>query len=361
MEKLAPRRFLSALGVALLAAPLFAPPALADVIYTGGGNGIRQSVDVTGVEDGQLVYLLNGNRVTTPLANVGQIQIDGETAFNDAEKAYAAGDLAKAADAYQQVVRRRGDDWLKTRAAERLVKAADKAGLFPAAVTGYVQLTRLAPAAAVGNEPALGASIPPDQLDAAAREVDAALGTRLSPQQEKTLLAFQLGLQNRRGDAAGAARTLDRLGGLVGDQPGDDPRLFAQITLARAKAELANNKPAAAAKLVNDHRKVFTDPRQQSDALLVLADAARASAGSDQGKLLDAALAYMKVVTFFKTVPDAPNVPAALLATGEIHEKLGKTEAARSLYQEVVDKYAAAPAADAAQKHLAAMTKPAAK
>ena len=348
-----PRRLCPlALGLLLLAAA----PALGDVIYTGGGAGIRQSVDVLGVEEGQLAYLLNGNRVTTPLAQVSQIQIDGEKAFNDAEQAYAAGDFAKAADAYQSVVRRRGDDWLKQRSAGRLVAAADRAGLFPAAVTGYVQLTRLDPAAAVGSEPQMNPSLPAEQLEAAGREVESALSAgRLAPAQEKTLLAFLLALQNRRGDAAGAARTVERLVGLVGDAPGDDPRLFAQVLLARAQTELAADRPAAAAELVDGHRAVFTDPRQQSDALMVLADAARAQAGGDEPKLLDAALAYMKVVTFFKGVPDAPNVPAALLAVAEIHEKLGKREAAKRLYQEVVAQYAAAPAADAAQKRLAAM------
>ena len=343
--------------LALFAAALLAccGAVRADVIYTGGGNGIRQSVNVLGVENGELVYLLNGNRATTPLSRVGQIQIDGEKAFNDAEQAYAAGDFPKAADSYQTVVRRRGDDWLKRRSAERLVAAADKAGLFQAAVTGYVQLTRLDTAAALGRQPAPTSTTPADQLEAASREVESALSGRLDPAQEKTLLAFLLSLQNRRGDEAGAAKTVERLVGLVGDAPGDDPRLFAQVMLARAQSELAAKRPAAAAKLIDDHRRVFTDPRQQSDALMVLADAARAQAGDDADKLLDAALAYMKVVTFFKAVPDAPNVPAALLAVGEIHEKLGKTEAAKGLYGEIVAKYAAAPAADAAQKRLAAL------
>ena len=342
-------------ALALAAALSAAGTARADVIYTGGGNGIRQSVDVLGVEAGELVYLLNGNRTTTPLDRVGQIQIDGEKAFNDAEQAYAAGDFAKASGAYADVVRRRGDDWLKTRSARRLVDAADKAGLFPAAVTGYVQLTRLDPAAAVGGEPQVPPSLPPEQLQAAAREVEAAVNGRLGARQEKTLLTFLLSLQNRQGDEAAAAKTVERLVGLVGDQPGDDPRLFAQVMLARARSELSADRPAEAAGLVDAHRGVFTDVRQQSDALMILADAARARAGDDPDQLLDAALAYMKVVTFFKAVDGTPNVPAALLAVGEIHETLAKRDAAERLYGDVVAQYPSTPAAAEAQRRLAAM------
>ena len=342
-------RLVVLLVVLVLSAAAAVPAARADVIWTGGGAGIRQEVNLVDANNGVLTYLLNGNRTSTPLADVRQIQIDGEKAFNDAEAAYAAGDYKKAAADYLPVVRRRADDWVRLRAARRLLDAANRAGSLPGAAAGYVQLARLDPAAAVGNEPALAGAAPVD-LEVASREVESALSARLAPAQEKTLLVYLLNLQNARGDEAAAGKTVDRLGRLVGGDPNEDPRLLAQIFLARAKLALKNNQPADAAAFVNDHAALFADPRQQSEALMVLAQAAEKRAGDDEGKLLDTAFAYMKVVAYFKAVPDAPNVADALLRVADIHARLGKTEAAAKLYAQVVEQYPASPAADAARR-----------
>ena len=226
--------------------------------------------------------------------------------------AFAAGDYAKAADAYQGVVRRRADDWIKRRSTGRLVEAAGRSGRFAAAVTGYVQLAQLDPEAAVGKAPQPTPTTPPDQLQAAAREVQQAVeGRGLSTATEKTLLTFLLDLQQRSGDDAAAARTVARLGELVGTGAAgnDDPRLIAQFALARARLALSNNDTAGATKAVGDARASFVEPAQQSEALMILADAARRDAGTDPQKLLDAALAYMKVVAHFKNAPRSPERP----------------------------------------------------
>ncbi len=67
---------------------------------------------------------------------------------------------------------------------------------------------------------------------------------------------------------------------------------------------------------------------------------------------MDAAVAYMKVVTFFKRAEGSPNVPEALLKVGQIHERLSLPDAAADLYRDLVARYPDSPAAAEGQKRL---------
>ena len=111
------RRF--AAVAAWLAVLACAAGAWADVFWvgSGAGRGFRQEVDVIGVERGDLVYLVNGNRGTTPLARIQQIELEGETGLNTAEQAFSAGDWAKASAGYLTAARRHPKEWVRRRAA----------------------------------------------------------------------------------------------------------------------------------------------------------------------------------------------------------------------------------------------------
>lgn len=333
----------------------FTGSAWADVIWvgSGAGRGFRQEVDILDIEADQLVYLVNGNRGTTPLLRIQQIELAGDAGFNEGEAAFAAGEWNKAAAAYLTSARRHAKQWARRRAAERLVLAAQRAARFDLAVTGYIQLTLVAPEAAVGKEPELSEEIDAEQLARSAVELQQALDAGVAPAQARPMLALLLAVHNRRGDDQAAATVVERLGRVMGPETAQlDPALYAQVLIGRANLALARGQLDQAVGLVEQGRKYFAEPRQQSDALMILARAADRRAGEDRGRLMDAALAYMKVVAFFKRDQDAPNVPEALLRTGQIHEQLGLHDVAADLYRDLVSSYPKSPAASEAQKRL---------
>ena len=238
--------------------------------------------------------------------------------------------------------------------------AAGNSGLLDEAVSGYVQLTLLDPPAAVGRElPVEEAG--EEQLARAVGQLQQALENRsLRPDQRKPLLTLLLALQTRRGDQEAAARVVEQLAPIVGENPDEDPKLYTQVMLGRATLSLSRNEPDEAVRLINANQQVFTDAQQQSEALMILARAAEQRAGEDRGGLLDASLAYMKVVAHFRRAEGAPNVPEALLRVGAIHERLGLSTAAAGLYQEIVTTYPQSPVAAEAQRRLEAVQPPSA-
>lgn len=347
-------------GSVVLALLLLPPAALADVIWTGlgTGRGLRQEVDIIGVEGEDLIFLLNGNRANVPLERVQQIQMDDEAAFTQAEQAFAAGDWEKAVDGYGRAATRNPTEWVRQRAAERLILAAQLAGRFDAAVTGFVQLALLNPADAVGKEPDAKRAPSSAAVDEAIREVQSALTRPVERRQEKLLLTFLLNLQTAAGDEAGAGATVEKVSRLLGDDPGDEPALFAQVVLGRSRLALSQNDTISASGLIRAHSELFTEPEDQSQALMLLARAAEMQARDNPERLMDAALAYMRVVAHFgkSTTPTIPSdVPEALLKVALIHEKLDRRDAAIGLYRDLVASYPDTASAAEAQRRLDSM------
>ena len=335
-----------------------AAAALGDVIWVGAGTGrgFRQEVDIVEIDGDELVYLLNGNRATTPLARIQQMEITGEPAFNQAEQAFVAGDWTRAADNYMTYARRHSKPWVRRRAAERLIEAAMRNGRFDHAVTGYVQLSLVVPQAAAGSEPAIGETTDPVQMGRAANELKQVLDEGVSPAQARPLLALLLAIQNHRGDTQGAAEAVERLGRVLGpDSAKLDPELYAQVLIGRANLALSRGRLDEAVGYIEEGRKIFVRPRTQSDALMVLARVEEQRVGEDRAGLMDAALAYMTVVAHFKREEESPNVAEALLRAGQIHEKLGLTEPAAGLYRDLVANYSRSPFAAEARKRLSSL------
>ena len=345
----------------------FVPAAWGDTIWTGSGagRGLEQEVDVQGAEDlpeGEvLVYLVNGNRATTPMARVRRIELDADGPFSKAEEAFAGGDWTAAADLYGRAADRGSSaEWIKRRSVRRLVESAAAAGLFDRAVEGFVRLVSLDPTSADAARPRLGAAVTEEQLAQADQAVAAALqGRGLDDAGRKRLLAFRLEVANARGDDAAAAATIKQLGNLLGEPAGDVPEaerpLYAQVLLGRANLALQQGEAERAASLITGNGSLFTQPADQAAAMLALARAAEATAQGRDGQL-DAALAYMKVVALFGDGRDVPaEVPTALLAAARLHEVLGLGEDARTLYREVVDRHGDSPQAVEAQGKLDAV------
>ncbi len=314
-------------------------------------------VKVTSIKGDRLFYSTDaGMQASKPLNQLPQINIDGETNFNNAENAYARDDLDTAINAYQQVVQSgSAKDWMLSRACERLIKAAKQKNRFDAQVSAYCSLLAKDPAAAAVNKPTA-----PDEhtqnLDAALVTVNKALDS--APATEKgSLLSLELEIDRAKGDKAQTSATLQQLVALGGASPAD----MAMLKVESAKVDLDAKEYDKAISTIEQNRALFTEPDQQVDALYVLAQAHMALDGNktDPDKLKDLALDYLRVVAFGSKLPDRPHVADSLVAAGDLEVKLGDKQGAAALYQQVTrDKiYTGTPAASKAQAALTQLGK----
>ena len=360
---------------ALLAAasPAFGSVARADTVYFGREvtTALKYDGKVTGIEKSaggpELAFTLNGRPTRKPLAEIAQIQVDGQPALNAAEQAYAAADWDAAVDSYEKAARAASGtasaDWVRRFVAGRQLDAATRAGRFDAAARAYVALVDADPAAAAAGKPDLprGKSA---FLDTAVDDVRKAADRATEPAKKQALLSFLLDLQTARGDDAAAADSLQALvksAGAAGSAADDPARrsLLQQVRLGEAKVALDAGKPDEAIAAIRDHQDVFTDADAQSEALYLLARADRAKAGTDRAALEDAALAYMRVVAHFGGAGGRdgksggqPRAADALLAVADIHEQIGEPRTADALYRQVAAEYPGTPAAATAEKNL---------
>ena len=304
------------------------------------------------IENNMLVFRSStSDRVTErPLEDVLRIAADGETNFNAAEEAFAAGDWDKAAAGYQRAATMSTRQWVKDRSSLRLVAAAEKSGKFPAAVAGWVNLLGRDPALAAKYKPQIPGGAKAGSLDAAVAEVEKALNdNRLPAEPRQALMAYQMELARANGDAKRAQDIGTRIT-TAGAAGGATPELALQL----AFLALDQKQYEQALKHIDGAAASFTDPEQQTEALYCVAEA-RAALAKDEASTKDAALAYMRVVARAKTGRvNSPRVPDALLKTGAIQEKLGAAKEALLLYRQVAEEFkgtdAAARAAEAAQR-----------
>lgn len=300
------------------------------------------------------------------LKTVVQIDVDGETAFNAAEAAYAKKDLKASIEGYRKAIATSKKDWLKHRSDLRLLDMSASTGDFRAAVTGYTQLAKTDPVAAAAHRPPLD-GVKPADLDDAINTVNRGL-TGANRESQEVLLPFLTDLYTAKGDSAKAQATLNQVKALQQSAPkmavgGPTVNADAAMDVKRAEAKLSLNSASQslAAKNydkvfadINAHKQAFVDPEQQSQALYMLAQAKEAQATTPDA-LKEAALAYMRVVAFCKSQPNAP-VADSLYKTATIEEKLKNTTEAVLVYRQLVAEYAGTQSAKDAQAAIARIT-----
>ena len=305
----------------------------ADTILKGapGSNPLPQdNVKVTGIANGELAYTTaTGSSRTAALTDVQKITADGQPAFNGAEDAYAAHDPATAMGGYQSALDGSAPDWLRARSAQRLAEIARGQHRYDAQVSAYAALVGIDPALATAARPA--APLPNNpRLDAAQTALSRALATTATAKRSP-LLAVQLDIARAKGDRAGVTSTLQQLVAAGGATPADQ----AMLKLAAADVALDAKQYAQAEADVQQNRGLFTDPAQQVEALWVLAQARDGQATGTPDATKDAAIAYMRVVTFGSQLPDRPHVPESLLRAAQLEEKLADPKGAATLYQQL--------------------------
>jgi len=335
-----------------------AAPALADTVWLRSGKTAALPIDnakVIRVEGDEVFFTTSSGREDhKPMARISRLRIDDQPAFNAAEDAFDKGDFAAAAEAYQKVAQSNTKDWIKDRASLRLLEAADKSGNFNAAVTGFLELLRTKPALASKFKPVIPRG-KNDQIDKAVADVNqAASGPAMKDEQKTVLLNYLVDLYTAKGDLKNANDVLQRLGKLAPGQT-DTPEahhIQADLKLSQARQALSQRQYAQVEQIINGGSAIFTDPQQQADALYLIAESKAAGAGANDAiAQKDAALAYMRVVAHFKSVPGKPHVADALLKTAGIEEKLKNSTEALALYKQVAAEFPGTPTATTAQQN----------
>lgn len=347
------KSLLAPLTLLLLTASAAHADSIRVVSGSGGGGALELAgVRILRIESGRLFFRSAGAESSRDLAQIQRIALDDEPALNTAEAAFVAADYDAAIDEYLRVARSTAKPWLRQWASLRLMTAAQRAGRFDAAVSAYVQLVQQDAAFAQEHRPTLDPASPPRPgiLDAGASEIDRTLerNRQLTPDQRRALLQLQLDIQRARNDTARTAKTLEDLlalggGGAPGSAPGGGEvpaRALADLRLSAAAVALDAGDHRHATELLNQSRPLFTDPRQQSEALFLLAQAADAASANsrDRPTRQDVALAYLRVVAHFRGVPGSDRrVPAAALRAAAILEELGDRAEARALYRDLAE------------------------
>lgn len=331
--------------------------ALADTVWiqSGSGNPIALSnIKVIGIQDDALVFTTpSGNQTSKPLKQVPQLRLDDEPAFSTAEEAFVAGKFAEAADNYHQAIQTTTKDWVKDRAALRLLEAANKGGNFPAAVAGFLDLLVTKPALAIQSKPAIPKDRP-DLLDPVISEVKrASQNPKFDTARKQVLLNYLVELYNAKGDAASADSTLADLA-KVAPAEANSPQamaLAADARLNEAKQAFGQKRYPQVIQTLESNAGLFTDAKHQADALYLIAQATAAGASpNDPNQLKDAALAYMRVVANCKGIEGQPHVAESLLQAAAIEEKLKNSKEALALYKAVAAEFKGSSAAAQAQR-----------
>jgi TolA-binding protein len=336
-------------------------PAHADSIWVSSGakNALEiPKVQIRDIKDGKIIFVpASGRETSRELSQVVRLSADDDPSLTAGEAAFAAGQWDAATDAYRKVVTSSPKPWARSWSAQRLVESAGKANRFDAAASGYIALLQTDPARAGNFKPAM-----PDErstyINTALAEVATALNdAKLTPAQRQALLSFQLDLQRTKKDQKGVGETMEKLLGL-GGAAGSDPTAaaaLAKLKLDQAQVALEKGDFAGAIASVKAGAASLSEPKDQAQALSLLADAQAglAAAKNDAGAWQDAALAYMRVVAHFKDTPAASAlVVRAMLKTAQIEEKLNDLDGARLLYEQLAAQYPSDPAAAEAKAAL---------
>jgi len=345
-----------AFAAAVSAGLMAAAPLVADTIEIRRETSKQTITDVTvkGVKGENLVFLSSGgNDAERPLANVYRLEIKGETALNDAEKAYAAETWPEAADLYTKALKSASKDWIRDRISLRLVDLAGKTKRFDVAASGYISLVASNPALAATVKPTIPEDKDPKTLSSAVADIDKALGDSKLPADRKAiLLQFELELDNALGDKKAATAVVEQLlrtGALNANDPASQKQL-GDLKVAVAQMALDDKQYPKATSTIEEARTLLTDPTQQAAALYILAEAkyqtALANKASEKTAWQDIAIAFMRVVGQF---PDSPRAADALARTASCYEQLKDNDRALNTYQLVVKQYGNSAAAKTAQ------------
>jgi len=366
------RSFLCLLTLAGIAIPGAA--ASADTLWhksAGAKTALQyQNVKIEKMEGDNLDFLSSsGNETHKKLAEITRIAMDDEPALTAAEEAYDGDNFAGSISGYTKAAASSARPWVRERAAMRLIGAGSKVPDFKASVAGFATLVTVDAPAAQKLKPAIPANASKSDLTAAAASVRNAAGASgITVDQQRVLLNFQVELLTAAHDTDGAAAALKVLTKLGGSAPTETPggapaqedasagRARVEEKLNEARVAMAQKDCKKAADVLMAAGDGIAAPDQQDEALFLLAQCKEQTAGDDPKALMDAAITYMRVVANFQKVQGAAHIPDALMKTAELEEKLGKSEEALRIYNEVASDFKGTASAQSASDNAARIT-----
>lgn len=223
---------------------LFDAAASADTVWiqsvSGKGTLRYDNVTIEGIDGDQLNFLsASGDETRRTLAEVSRMAFDDEPTLTGAEESYGSGNFAGAIEGYRRSIRASSHDWVRKRAALRLMAAGQKASDLGASVVGFIYLAKADPDAALHATPVIPPDAPKATLVAAISQVtDAERGSDIDRKQHRALLNFHMKLLTALHDTDGAAvvlKELDKVGGVPDDKGGTTPHATGAVNRGRAE------------------------------------------------------------------------------------------------------------------------------
>lgn len=338
----------------------FANCARADELVIQGMS--NQKVTIVDFKEDRLIYQTpRGDQSEKKYETVKQIIVEGETALNDAEKAFSEDKKPASIDGYIKAVRSTAKPWVRAFASRRLLDATSgDSKRFDGKLAAYIGILLTSPETAAEHKPTL-----PEKgnkfLDTSVTEVETALKQpKLEEAQTLALLNFLIEIHRQRGDDNAVTATVERMA-KASPNASNDPAIKAQLAslkVTQAKLALDQRRYADAAKLINDNRAFIADPRSQSDALYILAVANLQTANkADKTAMTDAALMFMRVVANSNDIDDKPNVLPSLVATADILKQIDNKSEAIAVYEQIARDFPEDPAARTAKGEIEKLKK----
>ncbi len=303
--------------------------ARADSIKIGGFW--IDTVQIQDVAEGRMIYLSAvGLEVTKPLDQIEGVKVDGLPELADAEASFESGQYEAALEAYGRV--RGHERWLRQWVWQRRVTAADRAGQPVAAVEAYLRLVQ-------DDAEAFYLSRPPHRSVVTA-----------DAQQKNKIVAQIDRMTKRLADDHRAIKPLSKLLDWAGAAGGDAEAAAASPIPTRGGPDQSTAIPLPSAMPRDGHVPKLLRAGKYPQALdrataalgrsgqlsmklyqCGIAQLSLAEQTGDMTRYKDAGISFMRVVIYFPR--SATYVGPALMEAGYVHQKIGRPDKARQLYE----------------------------
>ncbi|HNX27431.1 MAG TPA: hypothetical protein PKK48_08505 [Phycisphaerae bacterium] len=357
---------------------LLSAVATADMINLNDGKAFEGKIKDFSAQSFEITVRLRANTLEQPVAEIASMTINGDDAFNKAEKALAAGDLGTAVKSYGAALKAANSDWMKQLIEIRRYQAVARSKRIDIAVKAWIKLVEtfescsailaLSPANP-GNE-----SVNKSAVDVINSQIKRLAADRKTNRKFiQALLKTKMKIQQAMGDNDGAARTAVILSNidsadLTGEHPvtpadssaADSDENSSKTSDARRPSSSTPAAPLAAGKTadllvlgqlynagkydvvidsIKENLNKYDDEKLPA-ALTLLGRAQMEKAkrmNNDKGLLIDSGLNLMRVYAEYN---DSESGPEALFYGAKVNELLGQTAGARAALTELAEHYA---------------------
>ncbi len=311
---------------------LTASACLGDVLSLGDH---RYEGMVNGIKNGKVSITTRGQEHQYELNDITELSLDDVPKLADAEAA-RANDPKKSAALYKQLIPTINKPEIKLLIEWRAIDPTDRDARWNEALALFLDVFQAAPADTVwrgrpSHWPAAGSSM----FDDGARRVSTAIKDAKSEDAKKKLRTYLLDIYTKAGNTAEAQRVAQEIA--TGITP--DPMIpaTAKAPSSDAATELREISAALAA-------KNFAAAIRQADVQLASATgesavalyALKAQALEGENKPHEAAGAWLRI---FSHYPASAAAPGALLSAARLEKKINDPAAAKSLLDEILQKY----------------------